>query len=117
ERQRARQRLNRFGDRVRLILDPERLAHETVQVVGKALDVRSAVLFLRAGMGTPQERWVQATYHPEAPYFTRAELARIWSQLQDRGTVWAHNPELNESTLDDGDSDRLRAIGVALAVP
>ncbi len=117
ERQRARQRLNRFADRIRLILDPERLAHETVQAVGKALGVRSAVLFLRAGMGTPHERWVQAAFRPEAPYFTQAELMRIWSRLQEQGAVWARNPELNESALDEADSERLKAIGVALAVP
>ncbi|HYE95477.1 MAG TPA: histidine kinase [Rubricoccaceae bacterium] len=117
ERQRARQRLNRFGDRVRTYLDPERLAHDTVQVVGEALGVRSAVLFLRAGLGTPQERWVQASWRPEPPYFTRAELGRVWSQIQEEGKVWAANAELNESSLAPGDAATLRAVGAALAVP
>ena len=117
DRQRARQRLNRFGDRVRYFLDAERLAHETVAAVGQALGVRSAVLFLCAEMGTPRERWVQAAYHPEPPYFTRAELARIWSKIQEEGRVWARNPELNESALPDGDGELLRSFGVALAVP
>src|SRR5690606_280001 len=70
DRQRARQQLNRLGDRVRHLVDPERLAHEAVTTVGRALGARSAVLFLCAEMGTPRERWVQATYRPEPPYFT-----------------------------------------------
>lgn len=117
DRQRARQRLNRFGDRIRSYIDPERLAFDTVQNVGEAFDVRSGVLFLRTGMDTPQERWVQASYQPEPPYFTQAELTRIWSKLQEDGTVWARNPELNESSLPASDSERLKRIGVALAVP
>jgi hypothetical protein len=117
DRQRARQQLNRFGDRVRFYLDPERLAHESVAAVGKALGVRSAVLFLCAEMGTPRERWVQAAYRPEPPYFTRAELARIWSTLQEEGRVWARDTELNESALPEADAERLRAFGVSLAVP
>ena len=117
DRERARQQLNRFGDRVRTILDAERLAHESVLVVGEALDARSAVLFLRAGMGTSTEHWVNATYKPEAPYFTRVELADIWSQLQEEDKVWSVNTELNESTLPDSDTAILRNFGVALAVP
>ncbi|HLT48375.1 MAG TPA: histidine kinase, partial [Rubricoccaceae bacterium] len=117
DRQRARQQLNRFGDRVRYILDAERLAHESVAAVGQALGVRSAVLFLCEGLGTPRERWVQAAYRPEPPYFTRAELARIWSRIQEDGRVWARNPELDESGLPEADAERLRAFGVALVVP
>ncbi|MDX1418912.1 MAG: histidine kinase [Rubricoccaceae bacterium] len=117
DRQRARQQLNRLGDRVRYLLDAERLAHEAVTTVGTALGARSAVLFLCAEMGTPRERWVQATFRPERPYFTRAELARVWTRLQEEGQVWARNPELNESSIPQADAVRLRQFGVALAVP
>ena len=117
DRERARQQLNRFGDRVRTILDAERLTHESVLVIGEALDARSAVLFLRAGMGTSTEHWVNATYKPESPYFTRVELADIWSQLQEEDKVWSVNTELNESTLPESDTAILRNFGVALAVP
>ena len=117
DRQRARQRLNRFADRVRLFLDTERLAHESVAAIGAALGVRSAVLFLREHLGADEERWIQAPYHPEPPYFTESELVRIWSTLQEEGAVWARNPELNESHLSAADAERLRRFGVALAVP
>ncbi|NNF59197.1 MAG: histidine kinase, partial [Rhodothermaceae bacterium] len=117
DRRRARQQLNRFGDRIRTILDSERLAHESILAIGEALDVRSAVLFLCSDPGTPQERWVHATYRPEPPFFTRAELSRIWSRLQDEGTVWARNPELNETALPDADATMLRSFGIALVVP
>ncbi len=117
DRERARQKLNQFGDRVRTILDAERLAHESVLTIGEALDIRSAVLFLRAGMGSSEEHWVQATFKPEPPFFTRAELAGIWSQLQEEDRVWSANSELNESRLPEEDEAILRNFGVALAVP
>ncbi len=117
DRERARQQLNLFGNRVRTILDAERLAHESVFVIGEALNVRSAVLFLRAGMGTSSEHWVNATYKPETPYFTRVELANVWAHLQEQDKVWSVNSELNESNLAESETGVLRDFGVALAVP
>ncbi|MCH7975633.1 MAG: histidine kinase [Bacteroidetes bacterium] len=60
---------------------------------------------------------MNATYKPESPYFTRVELADIWSQLQEEDKVWSVNTELNESTLPESDTAILRNFGVALAVP
>ncbi len=117
DRERARQQLNQFGDRVRTILDAERLVVESILVIGEALDTRSGVLFLRAGMGATSDHWVNATYKPEPPYFTRVELSGIWSQLQENDRVWSINSELNDFALAESDVAILRKFGVALVVP
>ena len=117
QRDRARRRLDRFGDEVRAILDVEELATEAVSAVGEALEVRSGVVFVQAGRGTPDERWVRAAYRPEAPSFTEAELDRVWERLRDEGAVWSRNDELNEADLPRGISERLARLGAALAVP
>lgn len=117
DRDRARQRLNLFGDRVRTILDTERLAQETIYTIGEALDVRSAVLFLRDRMEADNDHWTQATYQPSPPFFTRNELAQVWSHIQAEGKVWAANPELNESRISDNEVRVLKEYGVALVLP
>ena len=115
ERQRARIRLRDFGERMRLVLDPERLAQETVETVGEALGVRSAVLFLRRpSEGAP---WIRATYRPEPPFFSEADLMRVWARIQAAGTVWARNAELNEEDLPESDVRLLHRHRVALVVP
>jgi two-component system, LytTR family, sensor kinase len=119
ERQRAREALRAFGERLRFLLDGRRLAEETVGAVGEALRAHSAVLFLRdpaSPEGAPP-RWLRASYRPEPPYFTERELAPVWEHLQHAGTVWARNGELNESALPDADEARLRQSGAVLAVP
>lgn len=117
ERQRARRRLDRFGEHVRSILNVEELAREAVDALGEALRVRSAVVVLQAGGGTDEEQWVKATYRPEAPTFTQADLDLVWERLRNEGRVWSRNDELNESTLPIGYGDRLARLGAALAVP
>ena len=116
DRQRARARLRAFSERMRLLLDAERLAEETVETVGEALGVRSAVLFLRAQEDTDAP-WVRASYQPESPYFSEADLMRVWERLQEAGTVWSRNAELNESELGDEDTRLLNRHRVELAVP
>ncbi|WP_412067662.1 histidine kinase [Rubrivirga sp. IMCC43871] len=117
ERQQARARLDRFGDRIRSIADVETLAQEAAEAIGDALGARSAVVFLLAARGTPDERWVRATFRPEPPTFTEAELDRVWARIRDEGRVWARNEELDEADLPRGLSDRLRRLDAALAVP
>ncbi len=78
---------------------------------------RSAVVFLRAGLGGPDERWTQATFRPEPPHFTASELDRVWDRVREGGLVWAAMDELREAELPRADADRLRRFGVALAVP
>ncbi len=120
ERQRARAQLRAFSERMRLILDAYRLAQETVQTVGEALGSRSAVLFLRdpaAAEADAGTAWIRATYHPDPPYFTEADLRQVWDRIQRAGTVWARNAELDESALGAEDDALLRRHGVALAVP
>ncbi len=120
DRQRARAQLQAFSERMRLILDARRLAQETVQTAGEALGARSAVLFLRdPAAPTPdaEAEWIRATYHPDPPYFTEAELRQVWDRIQRAGTVWSRNAELDESDLPAADDALLKQHGVALAVP
>lgn len=116
ERQRARERLREAGERIRYLLDAGELADAVIRAVGEALDARSAVLFLRDPR-VEQERWLRAAYRPEPPYFTEADLARVWARLQATGAVWGANPELDEARLPPEDDRLLRGLGVALAVP
>jgi GAF domain-containing protein len=116
-RQRARQRLDRFGDELGAHVDVDALAAGAAEAIGEALGVRSAVVFLHAARGTPDERWVRATFQPEPPSFTEAELDRVWARLRTEGRVWSRNEELNEADLPRGLSDRLARLGAALAVP
>jgi two-component system, LytTR family, sensor kinase len=115
DRQRARERLRRFGERVRFILDVDRLAQASVTAVGEAMYARSAVLFLRDPSGG--ERWIRASYKPEPPFFTENNLRQVWARIQRDGTVWARNAELDECGLPDDDHRLLTRYGAALAVP
>ncbi|GAB5535334.1 MAG: hypothetical protein Rubg2KO_15830 [Rubricoccaceae bacterium] len=117
QREDAWRRLDRFGDRIRFILDPDELATEAVETVGRAFEAQSAVVFLRAGTGSPEPDWLQASFNPTPPFFTRQDLDRIWQQVRTDGLVWARNVELNEAELDTEDAQRLETVGVALAVP
>ncbi|HEX9950667.1 MAG TPA: histidine kinase, partial [Rubricoccaceae bacterium] len=117
DRDRARRRLDAFGERIRSLVDPDALARAAAQAVGEAFAPRSAIVFLRAGLGGPDERWASATYRPERPHFSTADLDRVWDSVREGGRVWADSDELCEAALPEGDEARLRAIGVALAVP
>ena len=111
-RQRSRQRLDRLGAEIRTVVEVEPLAQLAVDAAGQALLARSAVVFLQAG-----DDWAKATYRPEAPTFTHVDLDRVWEQIRDQGAVWSRNEELNESALPTRAAERLRRLGVALAVP
>ena len=117
ERQRARRALDRLGDRIRFVLDVDALAAETAETLGPALGARSAVVFLLAGAGTAEERWVRAGFQADARAFGRADLERVWARLRDEGRVWSRNEELDESALPRGYAERLVRLGAALAVP
>lgn len=117
DRQRARRRIDRLGEEIRFLVDVDRLAAEAARAVGEGLGVRTGVVFLQAASGTPDERWVKATYRPEAPTFTQDDLEGIWERVRNEGRVWSRNEELNESTLSPALSARLERLRVALAVP
>ena len=117
ERQRARRRLDAFGDRVRFLVDVERLAAEAAEAVGEAFGARSTAVFLLAGRGSPEERWVKGTFRPEPPTFTEADLERIWTKVRTEGRVWSRNEELDEAALPPRDAARLDGKRAALAVP
>ena len=113
ERAAAAALLDRFAVRVQTLLDPETLAREAAATVGAAFKPESAVVSLRVG----PDRWVQGGYRPTPPHFTEDELREIWSAFEARGQVWSRNPDLSEAALSRTDEDRLRRLGVALAVP
>lgn len=91
------------------------LLRRTVTVVGETLDIRSAVLFLGPDDGT--SNWLSATYHPEPPYLTERVMTMLWPHLKREASIWAHNPELDESDLPHTLSATLAERGAALAVP
>lgn len=109
-------RLERFGERVRSVLDADQLASEAALTIGHAFEPRSAVVFLRHP-GEVGQPWIRAAYRPAPPTFSEDELNRVWSVLRSTGQVWARNDEINEAPLPARDAERLRRFGVALAVP
>lgn len=114
DRQRTRKQLNRFQEQIRGFLDYERLVQQTIMAVGEALEVRSAVMFIR-----PEgvEDWVTHTYHPEPPYLTVPVFEQMWGALQHETHIWARNPELNTSALSETLSAHLIRLGAYLVVP
>ena len=112
---RKRQALLGLQDRMRTLLDHRSLAQETVDVVGEAFGVRSAVLFLRAP--DVQDGWASGAYHPEPPYLTERVVLQLWPHVQEEGRIWARNPELNESDLPPSLAALLAERGAALAIP
>jgi len=118
DRRRARQRLNRFADRVRTYVDGQALADETVTAVGEALGARSAVLYLASPV-PGGERWIRAGYRPESPYFTSETMDDVWRLIDTNGggRIWSRTAELDETGWPEDESDRLHRLGVALIVP
>jgi two-component system, LytTR family, sensor kinase len=115
DRQRWRQKMTTFQEQMRDILDSESLARETINVVGRALQARSAILFLRTA--GPDPHWITATYHPEPPYLTERVFSVIWPHVEVEGRIWSRDPELNESTMPSRLSNILEERGALLAVP
>ncbi|MEM6783395.1 MAG: histidine kinase [Bacteroidota bacterium] len=120
ERQRARRRLDRFSERVRHLLAPQRLADETATEVGEALGVSSLAVFLRDvevdGTDTGDD-WLEGSFQRQPPYFDRSHLDVVLRSPGGPACVWTRNTELNERTLPPEVDAKLRALGLALAVP
>ena len=114
DRQRARVELDRLGEWLRRTPTVGELAETTAEAVGGAIGARSTVVFLR---DTDGDSWVRAAFRPEPPHFTEDELERAWDEFREAGGVWARNEELDETALPARIGERLREIGVALAVP
>ena len=115
DRHRIRKQLSHFQEQMRMIPSLDVLLRRTVTVVGETLDIRSAVLFLGPDDGT--SNWLSATYHPEPPYLTERVMTMLWPHLKREASIWAHNPELDESDLPHTLSATLAERGAALAVP
>ncbi|MEO0740110.1 MAG: histidine kinase [Bacteroidota bacterium] len=120
ERQRARRRLDRFSERVRHLLQAQRLADETAKEVGEALGVSSLAVFLRNLEGeeeAPDTDWLEGSFQRRPPFFDRSHLEDLLRSPGDPSLVWTRNPELNERDLPPDDDARLRSLGLSLAVP
>lgn len=124
DRQRARQRLSRFQEHMRTLMDHETLARQTVSVVGKAFGAQSARLFIRPDFARPDARdgsedtaWISGAYDPQPPYFTERVLERIWPYVEREGRIWSSSADLCESTLPEGRARLLTERGAALAIP
>ncbi|GIV60359.1 MAG: hypothetical protein KatS3mg043_1448 [Rhodothermaceae bacterium] len=115
DRQRAHRQVSRFQEQMRSILNLDTLVRQAVEVVGRAYDARSAILFIRPPGTTGP--WVSSAYHPEPPYLTERLFHRIWPHFEREGRIWARNPELNESTLPPEPARLLVERGAALVVP
>ena len=124
DRQRTRQQLSRFQEKMRDTLDLNALARETVDTIGEAFSARSAVLFLRPAPARHREAsrqnetgWISSAYHPEPPYFTERVFQHLWPAIRQDGRIWARNGELSESRLPPEQARLLRKHHTALAVP
>lgn len=115
ERQRGRRALTRFLARMRTLVSLDDLVQSTIQQVGSALHARSAMLLLRSP--STESEWLTSRYHPEPPYVGESLATAIWPYLQEEGTTWARNPELNESAIPADLSQQLLDVGVAVALP
>ncbi|MDX1429324.1 MAG: histidine kinase, partial [Rhodothermales bacterium] len=115
DRERAARLLDRLQERVRDFVDVNSLLQESVHVVGRAFDVRSAVLFVQTSDNP--EMWTSASYRPEPPYLTERIVRSLWPHFKSEARVWAFNPELNLSTLEIESAMLLLDRGAVLAIP
>jgi len=115
ERQRARQQISRYQAEMTDVLDIELLAQQTVNVIGRVYNVKSAIIFLPSTSGN--NTWVTGRYHPEPPYLTEQIFHLVWPHFRERPSIWARNPELNESDLPAEFSRILTDHQAALAIP
>ena len=115
ERQQGRKLVARLLERMRSLVNPEEIARDTADTVGRAFGARSAAVFLRPyGSSGPL---VSSTYHPEPPYITERLVSLVWPHLKADAKVWASNSELNERSLNTEIGELMRSRGVVLAVP
>ncbi len=115
ERRTMYQSVQQLQEQMRSILDYDTLVQRSVDVAGRVFGARSAVLFLR-----PSGRsglWYSANYHPEPPYLTERVVGTIWPHLDNDGSIWARNPELNEARFPETIHNLLLSRGTAILVP
>ncbi len=115
DRERAARLIDRLQERIRDYVDLDDLLREAIHVVGRAFDVRSAVLFVQTDK--EPETWHSASYHPEPPYLTERVVRSLWPHFRKEGSTWALNPELNLSGLPSEAALHLVDRGAVLAIP
>ncbi|MBT8399276.1 MAG: histidine kinase, partial [Rhodothermia bacterium] len=115
DRERAARLIDRLQERIRDFVDINGLLRESVHVVGKAFDVRSAVLFVQTS--EDPEMWTSASYRPQPPYLTERAVRSLWPHFRVEAAPWAFNPELNLSHLPAEKAMILVDRGAVLAVP
>jgi signal transduction histidine kinase len=115
DRERAARLLDRFQESTGEYTDVDSLLAQSIDVVGKALNARSAVIFVRPG--DVDDRWLAASYHPEPPYLTERIADRLWEEIRGNAVPWAANAELGMRSLSRENSDFLTDLGAVVIVP
>ncbi|MGA7303527.1 MAG: histidine kinase [Rhodothermales bacterium] len=112
DRQKARQELGRFVERMRSIIEVRELASESVTNVCDSLGASFASLYLRGPEG-----FIKASHEPAARAPSEADIEEVWPHFDAHRRVWARNPELNYSDLPRSVANRLIAESSAIVVP
>lgn len=113
DRQLGRRQLRLFGEKLRLYLNPGDLADATVQEITSALNAGFALLIFRDP--AEPENWISAVASGSEPH---PETERLpVDSILSLASIWAKNPEFNESTENDELSNLLLENRVALIFP
>jgi two-component system, LytTR family, sensor kinase len=114
ERQRVRERVAAFQERMQTFLDPDSLATATVRTASEAVGARSAALYYRLpGAG----EWRTARFQPEPPFLTGEVVSALWPHISTDGRIWARRAELREHPVPPEIARRFEQLGAQVAVP
>lgn len=113
DRQRGRQTLRQFGDKLRLYLDPEDLADATVHEITDALQAGVALLHFKHP--ARHDSWIQKAAFSNN---SRISIERLpIDSIHSLRAIWARNPEFNEVVGNEKLSAQLIENHVALIFP
>lgn len=112
DRQKARQELGRFVERMRSIIEVRELAAESVTNACESLGAKFASLYLQGPDGL-----IAASHEPAGRAPSRALIEEVWPHFCAHRRVWARNPELDYADLPRSVTSRLTAESAAIAVP
>ncbi|NNE36294.1 MAG: histidine kinase [Rhodothermales bacterium] len=115
DRERAARLLDRFQESTGEFIEIDTLLARSIEVVGKALSARSAVVFVRPS--DDDDRCLTASYHPEPPYLTERIADRVWLEMRDNPAPWAANAELGMRSLSTDTTKSLIELGAVVIVP
>lgn len=113
DRQRGRQQLRMFGEKLRLYLNPKDLADATVDEITNALRAEYAVLVLRDPVD--HDKWIEAVSSREGSSPTSEEFPL--NEILSLTSIWAKNPEFDETGASAEWNRQLQQNRVALIFP